>query len=176
MTAPAWRAWLADVLMRMAARRLRATHPDWAQAMINERANLPAGEDPLAWAFGCLRASWAATDALQALYPFVLIFGIAGMIAYEWIGDRSLAAGALLGGVGLALGLISPKRVWVSVLAVGLAVAAVIAFEQLTNIRPAGDHEVYEHSLVSTLSLTLLLAPALAATAVGSLAGRWLRA
>ena len=175
MTAPVWRARLADLVTQLAARRLSAKYPDWAKAMVNERACLPDGDDPLAWAFGCLRASWVATDAVQALYPFVLIAGAVVMIASEWIGDESLpAAAALLGGVGLALGLISPKRLWISALAVGLAVAAVIAFESFTGIRPA--QEAYEHSLVSTLGWVLLVAPALVATAAGSVAGRWLRA
>jgi hypothetical protein len=174
MIGPGWRAQLADVLTRLAARRLRATHPDWAQAMINERACLPDEDDPLAWAFGCLRASWVATDAVQALYPFALVAGVAAMTGYEWVGDGNLAAAALLGSVGLVLGLISPKRFWISALAVGLAVAAVIAFEAFTGIRPT--NEVYEHSLASTLRWTLLVAPALAATAAGSFAGRWLRA
>ncbi|HEY3815207.1 MAG TPA: hypothetical protein VGL66_18460 [Caulobacteraceae bacterium] len=174
MTVPRWRAQLADVLTQLAARRLRATHPDWARAMIKERACLPDNEDPLAWAFGCLRASWVATDSVQALYPVALVAGVAAMTGYEWIGDGSFAAAALLGGVGLALGLISPKRFWVSVLAVGLTVAAVMVFEAFTGLRPS--HEVYEHSLASTLRWTLLVMPALAATAVGSFAGRWLRA
>jgi hypothetical protein len=174
MSVPGWRARLADVVTQLAAWRLRATHPDWAQAMINERANLPDEADPVAWAFGCLRASWTATDAVQALYPFALIAGVAAMTGYEWVGDGGFAAAALLGGVGLVLGLISPKRLWLSALAVGLAVAAVIAFETFTGIRPS--HEVYEHSLASTLRWTLLVLPALAATAAGSVAGRWLRA
>jgi hypothetical protein len=174
MTVPVWRVRLADLLTRMAAARLRANHPEWARAMINERACLPGDEDPLAWAFGCLRASWVATDAVQALYPFVLVAGIAGMTAYEWIADARLPAAALLGCVGLALGLISPRRIWISILAVGLAVAAVIAFEAFTGLRPT--QEVYEHSLVSSLRWALLVAPALVATAAGSFAGRWLRA
>ena len=174
MKVPAWRAALADVLTRAAANRLSATHPDWARAMINERAALPDDADPLVWAFGCLRASWAATDAVQALYPFVLVFGVVAMTGFEWVGDGGFTAAALLGGVGLALGLISPKRFWISSLAVGLAVAVAIAFETFTGLRPT--HEVYEHSLVSTLRLTVLVLPALAATAMGSFAGRWLRA
>jgi hypothetical protein len=55
-----------------------------------------------------------------------------------------------------------------------LTVAAVITFEAFTGLRPA--HEVYEHSLASTLRWTFLVLPALAATAAGSFAGRWLRA
>jgi hypothetical protein len=173
MIAP-WRAQLADLLTRLAARRLRATRPDWARAMLHERANLPQDADPLAWAFGCLRASWGATDAVQALYPFVLVAGVAAMVGYEWIGDGGLTAAVLLGGMGLLLGLISPQRLWISALAVGLAVAAVIAGETFTGLRPT--HEVYEQSLASNLRWTLLIVPALAATAAGSFAGRWLRA
>ncbi|HWE45871.1 MAG TPA: hypothetical protein VG407_07565 [Caulobacteraceae bacterium] len=174
MSAPAWRAWLADLLMQLAASRLKATHPDWARAMLHERANLPDQDDPLGFAFGCLRASWAATDAVQALYPVALVAGVMAVTGYEWVGDGSVAAVALLVCVGLALGAISPRRSWMSALAVGLAVAAVIGFEAFTGIRPS--HEVYEHSLVSAVRWSLLVLPALAATAVGGFAGRWLRA
>jgi hypothetical protein len=174
MGAPVWRERLADLLTRMAAARLKDEHPEWARAMLNERENLGDRDDALAWAFGCLRASWAATDAVQMLYPVVLIAGAGLMVGFEWFADQTLAAAVLLGALGLALGLISPRRVWLSALAVGLVVAGAVALERVTGVRPAS--EIYEHSLVSSLRWTILVAPALAATAVGSFAGRWLRA
>jgi len=163
------RTWLADQLMRRAARRMRRRHPDWAAAMVAEGEALVSGGERLAWAAGCLDASYRAAETSEAaLYAPALLVGVGGMILYQWSADESLVTLVVLALICLALGALSPRRLWLSALPVGLVVAAVNVFETLTGVHPA--YETARHGLAHNLRWVVLVAPALMAVAAGRFA------
>jgi hypothetical protein len=156
------RLWLADALVRAAARRLRHRHPDWADAMIGEHASLGGHRDQLGWALGSLRASFALEDVF---YPAGLLISVMAMTLYQWSADESLVTLLVLSGLGLTLGLLWPTRFLISGVAVGMVVAAVNSFETLSGFRPA--YEIYHHTWTHDLRWLLLVLPALASSALG---------
>jgi hypothetical protein len=160
------RDWLAGVMVRLAARRMRRSHPDWAQAMMSEHANLCGQIDQLDWAFGSLRASLALGNGG---YPAVLALGVVAMALYQWSADESLVTLCLMAALSLLLGFLQPSRFLVSGVAVGVVVALVNGFETLSGLRPA--YEIHQHSWTHDLRWLVLIAPALASSALGRQAG-----
>jgi hypothetical protein len=115
-------------------------------------------------------ASYRAPGGLEPFgYPLALAGGVALLSAYEWRADESLVTLALLAVVGLGLGLLEPKRWLVTGLVIGSVVAAVQAFETVTQIFPA--YETHRGAWRSVRWLTLL-APALLTAVSGSYARR----
>jgi len=165
--------WLADGLVRHAAKGLRRRRPDWADAMLGEAATLPQSEQ-LRWAIGCAVASYRAPGRFDGvIYPLALLAGIALMAAYQWSADESLRTVAVIALIGGALGLLRPRRVWVSAATVGLVVAAVNAFETITSLRPA--YEMHQHTFLHDARWVVLMVPALIASGLGGYVGRKLR-
>jgi hypothetical protein len=158
--------WLADELVRAAAWRMRRRHPDWAQAMLSEHANLPERSDQLGWALGSLRASFAVGDAL---YTPMLALGVLAMTLYQWSADESLATVSVLAALSLGLGLLRPSRFLISGVALGSVVAAVNGFETVSGVRPA--YEIYNHSWAHDLRWLVLIAPAVLSSALGRQVG-----
>lgn len=158
------RQWLADGLARAAAGRLRRRHPEWAEAVLNEHANLSGDEDQLGWAFG---AWWASLDLSPggAIYPMLLALSLTTMVLYQWSADESLITLGVLGLLAFMLGLLSPQRFLLSGVLVGAVVAAVNGFEALSGIRPA--YEFMPRDLIHSLRWIVLVGPALAASAIG---------
>jgi hypothetical protein len=157
---------VTDLLIRSAVRRTRRRYPEWADAMLNESANLRAEGERLKWAVGCFTASFRLPDTgASTLYPIGLLLGIGSMILYQWSADENLCTLLLLALNGLALGVLRPQRFLVSGLVVGSVVASVNIFEALTDIRPA--YETVSHSVVHSLRWTTLVVPALLSAAVG---------
>ncbi len=168
------RRWLAARLIRHAERRLRQIRPDWADAMIGETRLLESDGERLRWAAGCALASYRTPESLAgAAYPAALLLGIAGMAGYQWSADESLRTLVLLGLVGLIVGVVGPRRVLVSGIAIGLVVAAVNGFETISGLRPA--YETKAHSLAHDARWLVMVAPALLAATVGGALGQWLR-
>ena len=166
---------LGALLIGHAARRLGRKHPEWAAAMASEDAYVQSEGERLRWAAGCAVASYRAPGMLEAaLYPAALSLGLIAMTAYQWSADESVRTFAVLGLIGLGLGLLRPHRVIVSGLAVGLVVAAVQGFETVSGVRPA--YETHLHTLVHCARWMVLVAPALTASALGGFAGRAIRA
>jgi len=58
MSAASWQRGLARRLVRHAAKVLRPAEPSWSAAMEMELEHIPKDSQALAWAFGCLRASY----------------------------------------------------------------------------------------------------------------------
>ncbi len=173
MTGPPWRrpsAWL----LASAARRLRGTRPDWADAMQAEADTCTSGRDRLGWASGCWVASLrASSDGDGTAYPVALLFGLGLMTAYEWSADESRITVMVLGLVAMALGALRPRRALLSGVLVGLVVAGVIGFEALSGLRPA--YEMRTQTFIGSLYWLILLLPALSSAALGALIGRRLR-
>ena len=173
MTGPTWprpSAWL----LASAARRLRGTRPDWADAMRAEADACTSGRDRLGWASGCWVASLrASSDGDGTAYAAALLSGVGLMTAYEWTADESRVTVMVLGLVAMALGALRPRRALLSGVLVGLVVAGVIGFEALSGLRPA--YEMRAQTLVGSLRWLILLLPALSAAALGALIGRRLR-
>ena len=166
---------LTELLMRHATNRLRRGRPEWADAMLNEGAALASDNERLRWAAGCAIASYRAPTVMgSAIYPAALSLGVGVMIVYEWSADESLRTLAVLGLIGLILGLVGPRRVWLSGVAVGSVVAAVSAFEALSGLRPG--YETHLHTLAHCSQWLVLIAPALITSALGGFAARTLRA
>jgi hypothetical protein len=159
--------------MRLAARRLEARRPDWAQAMLNERTHVSDDNADLGWAFGCLRASYATEDPARLLYLPALAVGVTLMAIYEWSADESLLTAGLTALLCLALGVVRPGRELISGLCIGLVVTGVMAFEAVTGVRPS--YETHTHSVLHSLRWTIFLLPAFGAALIGAQLGRWLR-
>jgi hypothetical protein len=102
-----------------------------------------------------------------------LTLSVALMTACQWSVDEGVLTLAVLTLLGLALGLVEPRRPLVSGLLVGLVVAGVNVFETLTGVRPA--YEDASHSLQHDAKWLVLVAPALFAATVGGYAGLKLR-
>jgi hypothetical protein len=156
------RLWMADALVRAAAKRLRHRHPDWADAMIAEHASLAGHRDQLGWAFGALRASY---DLGGGIYRAILLLSVMVMALYQWNVDEGFVTLLLLSGLGLMLGLLWPARFLISGLAVGVVVAAVNGFETLSGVRPT--YEIYHHSLAHDFGWLLLVLPSMASSMLG---------
>jgi hypothetical protein len=157
---------LADFLMGHATRRLSGRRPDWAEAMRREAADL-GDDERLLWSGGCAYASYRTVYGTA--YPAALAVGLALMSAYQWSADESLGTVAAIGLIGLALGVIEPRRSLISGTAIGVVVAVVNSFETLTGLRPA--YEIKHHSLLHDARWTFLIAPALIACVIGSFIG-----
>ena len=153
---------LAAGLGWIAAQRLRRRHPDWADAMMSEQQNLPEGEEPLAWAWGSL---WASFRLSGAPFSLLLAAAIAALVLYQWSSDESLITVAFVTARALLLGAARPSRSVVSALILGSVVCGVNAFETASGVRP-----VYEQHLSSWAHDAVWLwfvAPAMAGAAVG---------
>jgi hypothetical protein len=162
--------WAADLLIRSAARRTRRRYPEWADAMLNESADLRAEGERLKWAIGCFAASLRlSVTGASAMYPIGLLLGIGNMTLYQWSADENLFTLLLLGLNGLALGVLKPQRFLISGMVVGSVVASVNIFEALTGIRPA--YETVSHSVAHCLRWTTLVVPALLSAALGRFLG-----
>ena len=158
------RDWVADRLTRLAARRLRSRHPEWADAVLSENESLRDQPEQLDWAWGTLRAS-VAVEHQDLLYPAMLGLSVATMIVYQWCADESLATVLLLLALSLCLGLLRPRYFLLSGLAVGAVVAAVNGFEGVSGIRPA--YEVHPRTLMNCVHWLVLVLPAMAGSAAG---------
>ncbi len=156
--------WLADQIGQLAARRLHERHPEWAAAMLAEQAELQTAPGHLSWAFGALVASVRATEC-DLSYLGALAAGVLAMTVYQWTMDESLLTVAAVCVIGLCLGCFKPRSYLLSGVAIGAVVAAVNAFETLTGIRPT--YEAYHHSLARVLAFSILVPPAVFASAVG---------
>ncbi len=166
---------LADAMMGHAERSLRRKHPEWADAMASESLATLSDDDRLRWSVGCVAAGYRAPGALEwAIYPTLLGFGIALMTAYQWSVDENSLTVAMVSLIGVALGVLQPRRFWLSGTVIGLVVAAVNTFETITGVLPA--YETYHHSLQHDARWIVLVAPALFAAVVGGYVGRKLRA
>ena len=159
------RTWLADRLALAAAARMRRRYPDWAEAILHEHASLEDEGDKLAWGLGVLRASLSLPDPADLAYLAMLTACVAAMALYQWSADEGLGTLAILCLLGLGLGLLRPSRFLASGLVVGAVVTAVNGFETLSGLRPA--YETHAHSLAHDLRWLMLLAPALASSALG---------
>ena len=73
----------------------------------------------------------------------------------------------------MILGVLQPRRFWISGAAIGLVVAAVNTFETISGVRPA--YETYQHTFLHDARWAVLVAPALIASGVGGCLGRTLR-
>jgi hypothetical protein len=165
---------LADLIMERAQRALRRQRPEWAEAMACESAAILSDDERLRWAASCALVSYRAPGAFDwAFYPGFLCAGVTLMTVYQWRADESLRTLVLLGMIGMTLGVIQPRRFWISGAAIGLVVAAVNAFETLTGLRPA--YELYAHTFLHDAWWTVLVAPAMIASGVGGYLGRLLR-
>lgn len=160
------RHWLADQLVRAAAKRTRRRHPEWADAMLNEQASLGDTSDNIDWAFGLVRVSFGL-DA--SLYLLLLAFSVAAMTLYQWSADESLITVTVIIALAAMLGCVRPSRFIVSGLSVGVVVASVNAFETLSGVRPA--YETYEHTWMHDIRWLWLVLPALASSALGRRVG-----
>lgn len=156
---------LATAIVRVAAARLRRAHPEWADALLSEQANLARPREELAWALGSLRAAAALEDP----YALLLALAVAAMALYQWSADESLVTLAVMAALSLLLGCLRPSRCLLSGMAVGAVVAAVNAFETLTGLRPA--YEAYSHTWAHDLRWLLLVPPAVASSALGGRVG-----
>lgn len=166
---PTLSAWL----LRSARRRLKRRYADWGEAMAVEEEACRAGSEQLRWAVGCWAASLRSGAPDWIGYKPALGSGLALMTAYEWSADESLVTVLVLSLIAVALGLLRPQRVIVSGTSVGMVVAAVMAFEALSGVRPA--YETQEQTLGDCLRWTILLAPSLIAAMIGGEIGRRLR-
>ncbi len=165
---------LARRLLDHGSHRLRRKRPQWADAMEAEASYVETDSEQLRWAAGCALASYRAPKGLEGLaYPAALTLSLALMTAYQWSMDEGLFTLVVLTLLGMALGLVEPRRPLVSGVLVGLVVAGVNAFETLTGVRPA--YEDVAHSLQHDAKWLVLVAPALLAAAVGGYAGLKLR-
>ena len=165
---------LADLLMEHAARRLRRQRPEWAEAMLNESAQLNSDDERLLWSSGCACASYRTPETLHALAYFAaLAAGVMLMSAYQWSADESLMTVAVICLIGVALGLLEPRRSLISGVAIGAVVAAVNGFETLARVRPA--YEIRFHTLLHDAKWTVFIAPAVVACIVGSHVSQLLR-
>jgi len=166
--------WLATLLLRHAAGRLRRRRPEWADAMVSETAGLASVGDQLRWAAGCAVASYRAPGGMAwAAYPLVLSLCVVVMTAYQWSADESLRTLLLVALLSVALGLFRPGCFLVSGVAVGLVVAGVNIFETISGVRPA--YEATAHSLSHDVRWAFLLAPALIAASIGGGVGKSLK-
>jgi hypothetical protein len=165
---------VAALLMGHAASRLRLKRPEWADAMVNEGSALLSDDERLRWSAGCAAACYRAPGGLDwAIYPAALGAGVALMAAYQWSADESPRTVAVLGLIGAALGVLQPRRFWISGAVIGLVVTAVNSFETISGVRPA--YETTVHSLLHDARWAVLIAPGLIASVVGGYAGRKLR-
>jgi hypothetical protein len=158
-------------LMASAAARMRASHPDWAEAMLAEAEMCEGERDRLAWAAGCWMASLREAPRLCAIaYAVALAAGAGLMAAYEWSSDESRVTVCILGLIALVLGAVRPRQAVLSGAVVGLVVAGVIGFEAVSGIRPW--YEVRAQTLGDSLGWTILLAPAVCSALLGAQIGR----
>ncbi len=165
---------LAVLLLGHAENRFRRKHPEWADAIASESASLGSDEELLQWSAGCAVASYRAPGAFDwAAYPAMLGVGIALMAAYQWTVDESLQTVAVVSLLGLALGVLRPRRNLISGATVGLVVVAVNVFETISGLRPS--YETTAHSLLHDARWIVLVAPALIASMIGGYAGGRLR-
>ena len=162
---PTLRRQFSEQLARLAVRHMRARHPEWADALAAEGEAVDE-RDQLRWAVGCAVASLRVSGAADvAAYPAALAAGVLALTAYQWSADESVFTIGLVSLLGLALGLLEPRRVLMSGLAVGVVVAGVNAFETITGVLPA--YEAERHTLIHDLRWTLLAAPALLTAIAG---------
>jgi hypothetical protein len=168
-----WKRLLAALLMRYVERRFRR-RPDWAQAMAREGLEPLSDDERLRWSLGCAVAAYRASEGPEgAIYPPALAGGILAMAAYQWSADESLGTVAAICLIGLALGVLQPRRRAISGAAIGLVVAAVNSFETISGVRPA--YEATAHSLVHDARWAVLIAPGLIASGIGGCIGKALR-
>lgn len=160
--------WLADRLTHIAATRLRRSHPDWAQAILNEHASIAGEKERLGWAFGVLRAS-LAVPSHDLFYPAALTLAVSLMVLYQWSADEGVATLMVLGCLGGCLGFLRPKHFLLSGFAIGLVVSAVNGFEWLSGIHP--EYETTPRTLWICLHWLIFIVPGL----VSSIAGRRVR-
>lgn len=145
-------------------------HADWIRAMLVEGEACADGVDRFRWLCGCWRASLGLPGALDGpAYVAALTLGVLLMIAHQWVADEGLGTLACLGAVSLTLGLIRPRRSWTSGGVIGLIVAAVLAFELVSGVRPPYEHD--GQTLGECLHWSVLAIPALLAAGIGA----WLR-
>ena len=162
---------LADWMMERARRRFARSHPEWAEAMAREGEQFASESQRLRWAVGCVAASFTIADPDDPIsYGLALSAGVLLMGAYEWRADENVVTWALLGSLSLALGLLSPRRFWLSGLSIGCVIAGVSVFETLSGVRPS--YEAHGHSLLHDACWSLLSLPALGAAGAGRLLAR----
>jgi hypothetical protein len=165
---------LAALLMRHAMIRLSRKHPEWAEAMAAESATLLSDDERLAWASGCAVASYRAPGAFDwVIYPMALLAGVTLMTAYQWSADESLKTVGILALIGLALGVLQPRRSMISGAAIGVVVALVNGFETITGLRPA--YETTAHTILHDVRWAVFIIPALGASLIGRYVGQKLR-
>jgi hypothetical protein len=89
---------------------------------------------------------------------------------FEWRTDEDVVTLAVLVTASCALGALRPRLFWLSGLALGSVVAILNLFTVLTGIRPIYESaaEAKSHGAGYDVSLAVLIAPALAAAAIGA--------
>jgi hypothetical protein len=87
-TLPPFRRWLAEAVVRHAARILPRRRAVWAAAMREEICHISDDHEALRWSLGCLRTGYTERMRLLRLLDFVIVrLGIAFWVALQaWSG------------------------------------------------------------------------------------------
>jgi hypothetical protein len=163
----------AQAILRHVKARAGAGQESWAAAMEAESQQPKSARERLAWAFGCLFASYRMKPPFAALgyaLGLVLAMGVVGL--FNWRADEGGIDMGVLVLSSLLLGLALPRRAWLSGLLVGLVIFAQSVFAAVSGLHPIWEKTPALLQKDPDFSLLVLVVPALLASLLGCWIGR----
>jgi hypothetical protein len=163
---------LVDAILRHVKARADAGQASWAEAMEAESHQMKSPRERMAWALGCLAASYRLKPPFAGLgyvAGLLLAMGLVGL--FNWRADESgVDMGVLVLSSGL-LGLVLPRRAWLSGLLVGLVIFLQSVFAAVTCLHPIWEKTPALLQRDPDLGLLVLVLPALLAALLGGWIG-----
>jgi hypothetical protein len=164
---------LAQAILRHVKARAVAGQAGWAAAMEAESQQPKSSRERLAWALGCLVASYRMKPPLGALgyvLGLLLAMGLVGL--FNWRADEGGIDMGVLVISSLVLGVALPRMAWLSGLLVGLVIFSQSVFAAATGLHPVWVKTPALMQKDPDFSLLILVAPALVAALLGGWIGR----
>lgn len=166
-------AFLSDAILRHVKARAGAGQAAWAAAMEAESLAVKTPRERLAWALGCLVASYRMKPPFKALgrAAFLLLaMGLVGL--FNWRVDEGGVDMGILLVCSVAVGVALAKRAWLGGLLVGLVIPMQSVFSALTGLRPVFEKGAALAPRGPDFTLLVLVIPAVLAALFGGWAGR----
>jgi len=164
---------IARAILRHIKARAGADQASWAAAMEAECHQMKTAGERLNWALGCLVASYRMKPPVGALgYAAALLLAMGSVGLFNWRVDEGGVDMGVLVLSSLALGLILPRRAWLSGLLVGLVIPMQGLFSAITGLRPIFERNTAHPPRVADPGMLIFVVVALAAALLGGWIGR----